>query len=168
MTAPAVVVRRVTDPQDGRLVRDVRLAALRSDPAAFYSSHADEAGLPDEHWCAWAASGSFRVARDDASGTVLGCLGTVEERGAPPGGLHLVSMWVDPAARGRGVARRLVEAVADDARAGGRVRLTLWVVLTNAAARGTYRRLGFREEDPPPGVRDYRPEGEVRMVRDLA
>lgn len=163
-----VVVRTIADADEWELLRDVRLTALRTDPDAFYATYADEVDEPENEWREHAAQGSMRVAVDLLTGAPLGCVGTLEERGAPPGGWHLYSMWVAPAARGRGVARALVEAVAEDAVASGRQRLTLWVKTSNAAARGTYAALGFTAEDPPPGVKDYRAEGEVRLVRRLA
>ncbi len=159
-----VTVRRIVDRDDWRLIRDVRLAALRTDPEAFHSTYAVEARYTEADWRRRAGGGELRVAVDTFSGTVLGCLGTFEEPGAPPGALHLFGMWVAPAARGRGVARRLLEAAAEEARAQGSDRLTLWVVRANERARTAYAGLGFVDEEPPPGVRDYRPEGEVRMA----
>jgi ribosomal protein S18 acetylase RimI-like enzyme len=52
-------------------------------------------------------------------------------------------LWVAPGARGRGLARRLVEARADWARERGAVRLELAVAEDNQAAKALYRSLGF-------------------------
>ncbi|MGW0519950.1 GNAT family N-acetyltransferase [Crossiella sp. NPDC003009] len=54
---------------------------------------------------------------------------------------ELKRLWVDPAWRGRGVARRLTEAAV--AAAGTGVRLSVWRWRTGAI--GLYRRLGFTE-----------------------
>ena len=162
--ATDVVVRTVDDPEDWALLRDVRLAALRADPAAFWSTYAQESGSSEADWRERAGRGAVRLALDAASGDVLGMLGTGVEGGAPPGGVHLWGMWVDPAARGRRVARALVDAVADGARADGAQHLSLWVRRANTDARTAYAALGFVEEDPPPGADDYRPHDEVRMV----
>lgn len=166
--AADVVVRTLADAGSWALLRDVRLAALRADPDAFWSTYADEAGAPEQEWRERAGRGAVRLAVDAASGDVLGMLGTGVEGGAPPGGVHLWGMWVAPAARGRRVARALVGAVADAARADGAQHLSLWVRTTNAAARTAYAALGFVEEDPPPGADDYRPHDELRMVLGLA
>lgn len=163
-----VVVRTIAAADEWQVLRDVRLEALRTDPDAFYATYAAEAAHDEARWRERAARGSMRVAVDPGTADVLGCLGTFEEEGAPPGGLHLYGMWVAPRARGRGVARTLVDTVCTQARRDGSERVTLWVVLANTRARAVYAGLGFVEEEPPPGVHDYRPEGEVRMVRHLA
>jgi ribosomal protein S18 acetylase RimI-like enzyme len=59
------------------------------------------------------------------------------------GTVRLWWLWVAPAARGRGLARRLLEARADWARELGAVRLELAVAEHNEAAKALYRGLGF-------------------------
>jgi GNAT superfamily N-acetyltransferase len=59
------------------------------------------------------------------------------------GGPHLVSMWVDPRARGRGVGLALVEAVKDWAVEAAADQLILWVADGNDSARRLYERCGF-------------------------
>ena len=67
--------------------------------------------------------------------------------------VYLYSLWLDPAARGQGLARPLVAAAVDWAR-DQRVRtVTLRVAADNVAARGVYESLGFTEkttESPDP------------------
>jgi GNAT superfamily N-acetyltransferase len=59
-------------------------------------------------------------------------------------GIYLEDLFVEPEARGGGVARRLVEALAAEARDRGCARLD-WAVLDwNEPAKGFYRRLGAR------------------------
>ena len=59
-------------------------------------------------------------------------------------GIYLEDLFVDPEARGDGVARALVEALAAEAAARGCPRLD-WAVLDwNEPAKGFYRRLGAR------------------------
>jgi GNAT superfamily N-acetyltransferase len=62
-------------------------------------------------------------------------------------GIYLEDLFVDPAARGGGVARRLVEALAAEAQERGCARVE-WAVLDwNEAAKAFYRRLGARHND---------------------
>ena len=90
--------------------------------------------------------GAFLIAR--AGDTVLGCvsLKTVE-----PGLGEVKRLWVDPAARGQGLARRLMARVEDVARALGFARL---VLDTNAAlteAIALYRATGWHDTAPYTG-----------------
>jgi len=59
------------------------------------------------------------------------------------GTVRLWWLWVAPNARGRGLARRLVEARAEWARDLGAVRLELAVAENNEAAKALYQGLGF-------------------------
>lgn len=90
-----------------------------------------------------------RVAADEAEILTLGVLADV---------------------RGRGIGRRLVEAVADKARARGAARLHLEVAAGNAAARRLYDGLGFAEAGRRPGYYDDRGAGAedaILLVRPL-
>lgn len=57
-------------------------------------------------------------------------------------GFHMVDLFVRPEARGIGVARMLMAAVADIGRAEGAVRLTWSVYKGNERARRFYEKLG--------------------------
>lgn len=77
----------------------------------------------------------------------------------------LISMWVEPQARGLGGAEALIEAVAGWARDCGATSLGLWVFESNAQARAVYRRAGFTETGETQ-VEPTRPADiERRMVR---
>ena len=80
----------------------------------------------------------------------VGLIGAQQEN---PDSVYLYSLWLDPAARGRGFARPLVAAAVDWAR-DQRVRtVTLRVSADNTAARGVYESLGFTAttaESPDP------------------
>src|ERR1700728_3099925 len=95
----AMVVVRAVIPDDWETLRDVRLAALREAPSAFGSTYAREAAFTEEPW---------RGRISDRSVTYFAYLPENPE----PAGLagvfveddvaDVVSMWVRPAARGRG------------------------------------------------------------------
>lgn len=124
---------------DWRLVRDVRLRALKDAPDAFGSTYAREEAFTEDDW--------IRRLVGENSVTFLGRLGdrTVGLVGGwrDGAGVELVSMWVDPAARGEGVAKPLVDAVVTWATAIGEQRVHLWVTVGNDAARRLYERCGF-------------------------
>ena len=60
-----------------------------------------------------------------------------------PGVVELISMWVSPTARGRGVGDRLIQAVEQWARQGQAKVLRLSVMRGNEAAERLYQRCGF-------------------------
>jgi ribosomal protein S18 acetylase RimI-like enzyme len=83
--------------------------------------------------------------------------------------LMIRGLAVDPARRGRGIGRRLVDAAVREAAARGARRLTLRVLEPNAAARALYEAAGFVVE----GVlrEEFRLDGryvdDILMARDL-
>jgi GNAT superfamily N-acetyltransferase len=137
--ASGVDVRALTG-DDWRVKRDLRLAALLDSPAAFASSHAREAGRSEDGWRDWPWHGSAFAAFDGAEPVGIACSWCTP---AEPGVTHLISMWVCPAARGRGVGGRLVDAVAGWAREHAAGRVELEVAAGNTAAVRTYMRAGF-------------------------
>jgi GNAT superfamily N-acetyltransferase len=137
-----VLIRRPESAEYGEL-RRVRLAALAEAPWAFCSSYDVARHYPDRYWldriasARGAATPLFAAAVGDRWVGMVG--GTAQEGAAP----QLVSLWVEPEWRGRGVVDELVAGVADWARSLGHRRLRLWVTEVNASARSCYERLGF-------------------------
>jgi GNAT superfamily N-acetyltransferase len=157
-----VEVRRVR-PDEWRALRDTRLRALEDAPEAFATRFEEARLRPDDWWVDWAArsavgeSQAMFLAWEGAS--PVGIVGTfVEEDGRR----WLIAMWTDPASRGRGVGRALVEATAEFARAAGSNSLLLQVLEGNDSAASLYRSCGF--EDVGPGEpHDDRPTRELRL-----
>ena len=144
-----VLVREV-DADDWEVLRDVRLDALQEAPYAFGSTYAREAPFTEEQWRARLAARTvnffaFTGEAADPAGLAAVFLGD--------GPAELVSMWVRPAARGRGVGEALISAAAEWAKARDHDTLYLWVAEVNPAARKLYERCGFTptgEEQPFP------------------
>ena len=85
--------------------------------------------------------------------------------GEVPGRAELISMWVAPEARRRGVARAVISAIAAWATGSFDV-LGLTVMPDNVDARTVYERNGFvLSDEPGPTLPDGRHE--LVMVRDL-
>jgi GNAT superfamily N-acetyltransferase len=128
-----VNVRRTT-PDDWRTLRDVRLRALQDAPWAFGSTYEQEAHLSDDEWRERAGRPGTFLAGDAgmAGGFVNG-----------PGLVRLWGMWIEPEARGRGLAEQLVDAVEEWARSIGATELELAVSESAPAARAAYTRMGF-------------------------
>ncbi len=149
---------------DWELVRDVRLAALRDAPDAFASTYAREAAYTEERWRGWFHDrfGMF-VAYVEDRAEPAGLAGVLEKDGMA----DLVSMWVRPGARGRGIGEALMSAAAGWASGRDHDTLYLWVAETNGPARRLYERCGFT----PTGERQPLPSDpavqEIRMHRPL-
>ncbi|MDZ7801100.1 MAG: GNAT family N-acetyltransferase [Trueperaceae bacterium] len=125
---------------EGRRLRAIRLRALADAPDAFATT-LDEAETRDpEDWEEQLASLPTFVWREgDAD---LGMIRSAPHDLDPDAG-YLISMWVAPEARGRGVGAALVRFVLAWARGRGLRRLLLDVGTHNAPARRLYERHGF-------------------------
>ncbi|MET8261299.1 GNAT family N-acetyltransferase [Micromonospora sp. NPDC005205] len=158
---------RVLTPDDWQTWRKLRLAALTEAPGAFSSRLTDWQGDGDreQRWRdRLSIPGSHNLVAVLA-GRPVGMSSGVPT--SDPLMVDLISMWVHPDARGKGVADRLVDEVARWAQERGADRLRLTVMPDNAAAKALYHRAGFRLTDEPG---DLMPDGvrpEQIMLRPL-
>ena len=150
-----------------QVLRDIRLAALLDAPDAFHSTYAEQAACREAEWRHSITSGSTFFAflpganAADPAGLVRG----FQDR---PGIVELVSLWVRPQARGRGVGDALVAAVIDWARARKVRSVHLWLTEANSHARLLYERRGFSltgERQPLPSNPDLIEVGMARRLR---
>jgi GNAT superfamily N-acetyltransferase len=155
---------RETVLADWQALRDIRLEALRDAPSAFASTYAGEAAHDEAHWRGRSSRGGMFLAYLAGVSEPAGLAGGYQ---ADPVTVELVSMYVRPPARGRGVGEALVAAVAGWADARQAASLHLWVTETNAPARALYQRCGFAltgERQPLPSDPSF---SEVAMARPL-
>ncbi len=130
----AVHVRPALDnPADWRLLR---LESLRESPRAFGSSLAREQAFTDADWEARISDLSFLVYAADLP---VGLGGGYRPE---PGRVEVVSMWVRPDHRGRGLSRVLLDAIVGRGRSED-ATVELYVDSANAAARAAYISYGF-------------------------
>jgi ribosomal protein S18 acetylase RimI-like enzyme len=132
-------VRRV-QAADWEALREVRLRSLADAPEAFATTHAEAMLRLESWWREWAA----RTASDDRQAMFLAwdgpeAIGISGAYGGPPR-FDVVSMWTDPACRGRGVGAALLQAAIAFA---GDAPVFLSVTENNDAARRLYERHGF-------------------------
>ncbi len=155
---------------DWREYRAVRLAALREAPAAFSSTYDYAVGLSDEAWRQRARSSeegerSIILLVGDNSDQWVGIAASY--RPAEGADAELISMWVDPAARGQRLGARLIDAVISWAARHGDRTIGLWVNDRNHPAIKLYRRAGFTptgESKPMPADPT---QTEIRMLRPI-
>jgi GNAT superfamily N-acetyltransferase len=131
---------------DAERLREIRLRALADDPHAFCATLESEVAKPAAWWEEKAArseagdSERIFVAHGENGWCGMAAAYTPEDGNVPV----LWGMWVAPQARGHGVGRGLVEAVADWARENGAPRLDLSVIEGNAPAEALFEATGFR------------------------
>ncbi len=142
-------IRRLTEADAGRY-RLIRLRMLHDHPAAFGSAYEeyleqtdasiaarlrDQLSAPDHF-----VLGAFEGER------LIGTIGLYREQGAKSRHKGLIwGVYTAPEARGRGVGRRLMEAIVRQARAlEGLELLQLAVAIDNLPARRLYESFGFR------------------------
>jgi GNAT superfamily N-acetyltransferase len=161
-----MVLVRETVADDWQALRDIRLEALRDAPTAFGSTYEQETERGEAHWRdRIARGGTFLAFVPEVSATEpSGLIGGYQE---DPVTVELVSMYVRPRARGRGVGEALVAAVIDWAGQRNAAAVRLWVTETNTPALALYERCGFAltgERQPVP----FHPSiDEVAMIRRL-
>jgi GNAT superfamily N-acetyltransferase len=141
--ASEVVIRRIR-PEEGLLLRDLRLRSLSDSPAAFGQTVEDAVARPEVDW----HRSALRASRGDGRSWLVAQLGgrqvgLVQGRRRPPGTLMVFSMWVDPGSRRHGVGERLIGELETWAVGWQASETVLWVLASNADGLAFYRRLGF-------------------------
>lgn len=118
---------------------------LVEQPAYFGVRYEDAVREPDSAWQEWAAEAAegatraaFVAVEDERWLGVVACHLRIDRSGT-----QLYSMWVDPEARGRGVAQALIRAVAAWADERSCRDVYLFVQESNRPARSLYERVGF-------------------------
>ena len=137
----STVELRVVTPDDWQLWRVVRLQALAEAPYAFSSSLAEWRSATEARWRDRLTVPGGRNYLAWLAGAPVGMASGVP--GNEPGTVDLMSMYVAPAVRGRGVADALLEAVESWGLHRGASRLCLAVRANNLRARRVYERHGL-------------------------
>lgn len=140
---------RLAAPDDWTDWRLLRQRSLSEDPDAFSASTTMWTGANDteQRWRTRLEDGPCFIAYDD--GVPVGMVaGQVID-----GAAELISMWVAPEARRRGIGRDLIEWVVEWS-AGRPLRLR--VMDGNQAAIAAYQRHGFVLDDGPPDAEGCR------------
>lgn len=142
------VAVRVLAEDEWTTYREMRLAALRQSPEAFAASVADEESYDESLWRERMRRSARLLATRDGEPVGIVSVGQArDDDGDQDGVAELFGMWVDPAARGTGVAWQLVDSAAAHAREQGRSHLKLWVSVENGRAVAFYSSYGFRPAD---------------------
>jgi GNAT superfamily N-acetyltransferase len=151
---------RAVGADDWRSCRDIRLRALQDSPDAFGSTYDLESGFTEDQW-------RTRLAGPDHVSVLAYWATAPIGMGAGfqdlPGLLHVVAMWVDPSARGRGVGPQVLDVIRGWAQERG-LGLHLDVHTGNTGARRSYERYGFVATGELRPLRDGSAELVERML----
>jgi GNAT superfamily N-acetyltransferase len=165
-----IEVRRIR-PTEWRRLRDVRLEALADSPQAFITTLAEARRFPDSLWSDRASVGSEGPGQATmiavSGGRTVGMAVGLDRSSVAPGVVAVVSVFVSPDVRRRGVARALMAAVEAWASGVGATTTSLWVVDGNEGARTLYESLGYRMTLDRQPIRVPPPRWETRMVKRL-
>ena len=161
-----ITIRRIR-PDEGLVLRELRLRSLADSPDAFGQSHAEAGARPAADWHRNARQSSHGDGRIWLVAERDGPIGLVQGRKRRPATLLLFSMWVEPQARRHGVGRMLIEALETWANRWGAQETILWVFGGNAPAIRFYRNLGFDTVREGPDVESGASYGALAMRRDI-
>jgi RimJ/RimL family protein N-acetyltransferase len=102
---------RPLEVDDWAELRRVRLEALQSEPGAFHSNYAAEAGRTDEDWQRLIVTPAQRLFGLFVEGALVGITAVLTDRDDPSGRTALFGMsYIQPEHRGRGHAALLHRA----------------------------------------------------------
>jgi GNAT superfamily N-acetyltransferase len=155
MSETALVTVAV-EPFDGEVARQL-IAALDADLDVRYADDVDLEGEPDRamlnvlHASVAAPLGAFLVARLD--GEPVGCGALRPAPTGEPATAEVKRMYVAPEARGRGISRRILTTLEEQAAALGYRRVILETGVRQAEAMALYESAGY---EPIPNYGGYR------------
>ncbi|HTO09835.1 MAG TPA: GNAT family N-acetyltransferase [Myxococcota bacterium] len=147
-----------------RLLRELRLRALRDSPDSFSPLAEEVAREDDAYWQRGARAfgtgehAALFVAERD--GRAVGLVSATAAAGTG----YIGAMWLDPGARGAGLGRALLEAACSALRARGCARLVLSVTETNQRAIALYQSAGFALTGDSKPLRPGSPLRNLEMV----
>lgn len=151
-------------PDDWKVLRAVRLAALIDSPEAFAADAASERAEDEAGWRARLTDGDWAAVRRD--GVVVGVLAVSVPAPHDAADAWVHSWWIAPEARGAGAARAMLAWCLDLGRQRGWTRIGLGVWAENTSAIAAFAALGFDAQEPRPSSR-YEGRHYVAMVLDL-
>jgi RimJ/RimL family protein N-acetyltransferase len=133
-------------PDEWRVLRDMRLAALHDSPQAFLARYETEKEFAEPKWRAEFGRGEWAVGilDDDPAGIYpVGIVGCTREDGGLAHERYLEYIWVAREWRKQGVAFDMLTAVLANLRESGVRTAYLWVLDGNDDAVRLYKRVGF-------------------------
>lgn len=155
------IVVRKTEERDWRDLKHIRLESLKDAPTAFNTSFDEASKVSDLEWRDRAKNLmplSYFMAYIQSN--PIGIVGSVVHNGE----YHLISMWVKPSYRRKGVAEHLIDTIFAHAQEEGFAAVALTVSVDNKAASTLYQKKGFVFVDHYKQLESH-PEIDVQKMR---
>ncbi|MDN3576373.1 GNAT family N-acetyltransferase [Chitinimonas viridis] len=158
-------------PDQGEVLRGLRLSGLNEAPDAFGRRYAEIAARPLQYWddhvrryATSAESATFVLYR---TGKPVGMAGAYLEGGRRDHA-YICNMWVEPTFRRGGAGARLVNTANRWLAEQGVERINAWVVETNDTALRFYETLGFMRTEQKRQMPSNPDIQEILLVFDTA
>jgi ribosomal protein S18 acetylase RimI-like enzyme len=156
---------RSLSDNEWKLLRRLRLSALRDSPNAFLSTFSEEAAWTEDDWKTETQRGYWLVAFvGEEAVALLGATPWVDIRETER---YLSYLWVAPGHRHRGIAKALITQMLERLTRSDITRLFLWVLGENDVAYDLYSGLGFETTGERQTLARDPTRYEERMALDL-
>ncbi|MCH6259234.1 GNAT family N-acetyltransferase [Puniceicoccaceae bacterium K14] len=140
-----ITIRRI-HTGEGALFRDLRLAALKSDPHAFGSTYESALERSVESWSQQADSTAEGSSRSTfiafRNGEPVG-ISAIYGREEKKNEAEVFQVWIAPDLRGSGLAKKMMDTVFDWAESNDYTKIIGEVTQNNGRALSFYRNYGF-------------------------
>ncbi|MBI2355697.1 MAG: GNAT family N-acetyltransferase [Candidatus Doudnabacteria bacterium] len=135
---------RILGPENWEKYKQLRLQGLRQDPRAFGKAYEEEVDFTEEEWKG-RLSGHKTIYGAEADGKLVGMAGVLfTDKKYFQHMATIVGVYVDPAHRGQGIGKSLVQRLLDDLRRNPKItKVRLSVNTTQDAAIKMYEQIGF-------------------------
>lgn len=120
--------------------REIRLLAIKTDPLSYTSSYEEEVELSEHEWRSRINAMSFALVDEQ----VVALIGLLKNQ--PLSVKHcaeIVSLWVKPEMRGRGIGKMLLKSIMENASSNGIKKLIVYATASQEHAIATYESAGF-------------------------
>jgi len=134
-------------------LREIRLSALRDNPAAFLATHKREAAYDERRWRKEFSRGEWNVMLADDE--QVGLLGVTREPAMSLRECYLEYLWVAPDFRRSGVGSMLMRTVLRRLRESGVHTVWLYILDGNRAAMSLYQGFGFQSTNERQELPDH-------------
>lgn len=147
---PAVKIIASLAPARWQEYRTLRLQALKTAPSSFARTHKEDTLLVDKVWkdhliAAQTGKKSMMVFAQSGP-TLIGMVGAIIDHGEMVNHrATIISMYVDPAHRGQGISKKMLQLILDNLISSSIIHIKLTVNARNQEAITLYESLGFKK-----------------------